>query len=86
MNRFYDFDFCRKDTFSLGVCNGCQLMALLGWIPWRGITDVDQPRYEFILNRIASKQEISKHWLSFRNKNFRKFKFRNEVMICFSSF
>ncbi|XP_076163080.1 phosphoribosylformylglycinamidine synthase [Ptiloglossa arizonensis] len=22
----------RKDTFSLGVCNGCQLMSLLGWI------------------------------------------------------
>uniref|UniRef100_T1IU41 Phosphoribosylformylglycinamidine synthase n=1 Tax=Strigamia maritima TaxID=126957 RepID=T1IU41_STRMM len=22
----------RDDTFSLGVCNGCQLMALLGWI------------------------------------------------------
>lgn len=22
----------RKDTFSLGVCNGCQLMALLGWV------------------------------------------------------
>ena len=22
----------RPDTFSLGVCNGCQLMALLGWI------------------------------------------------------
>ena len=26
---FYD----RPDTFSLGVCNGCQLMALLGWVP-----------------------------------------------------
>ena len=26
--RFYD----RKDTFSFGVCNGCQLMALLGWV------------------------------------------------------
>lgn len=24
--------FAREDTFSLGVCNGCQLMALLGWI------------------------------------------------------
>ena len=24
--------FARKDTFSLGVCNGCQLMALLGWV------------------------------------------------------
>ncbi len=24
----------RKDTFSLGVCNGCQLMALLGWVPF----------------------------------------------------
>jgi len=23
---------CRSDTFSLGVCNGCQLMALLGWV------------------------------------------------------
>lgn len=22
----------RSDTFSLGVCNGCQLMSLLGWI------------------------------------------------------
>ena len=42
---FYD----RPDTFSLGVCNGCQLMALLGWIPWRGIPDKFQPR--FIQNR-----------------------------------
>jgi phosphoribosylformylglycinamidine synthase len=23
----------RRDTFSLGVCNGCQLLALLGWVP-----------------------------------------------------
>ncbi|MEW6001795.1 MAG: phosphoribosylformylglycinamidine synthase [Nitrospirota bacterium] len=35
----------RPDTFSLGVCNGCQLMALLGWIPWRGIPDNVQPRF-----------------------------------------
>ncbi len=35
----------RKDTFSLGVCNGCQLMALLGWVPWRGISDRLQPRF-----------------------------------------
>ncbi|MBI5026066.1 MAG: phosphoribosylformylglycinamidine synthase [Nitrospirae bacterium] len=43
--RFYH----RDDTFSLGVCNGCQLMALLGWVPWRGIEDRFQPR--FIQNR-----------------------------------
>jgi phosphoribosylformylglycinamidine synthase len=43
--RFYH----RSDTFSLGVCNGCQLMALLGWVPWRGIADELQPR--FIHNR-----------------------------------
>jgi phosphoribosylformylglycinamidine synthase len=35
----------RADTFSLGICNGCQLMALLGWIPWAGIPDVRQPRF-----------------------------------------
>lgn len=39
--KFYD----RRDTFSLGVCNGCQLMALLGWVPWRGIPDELQPRF-----------------------------------------
>jgi phosphoribosylformylglycinamidine synthase len=39
----------RPDTFSLGVCNGCQLAALLGWVPWQGISDTSQPR--FIHNR-----------------------------------
>ncbi len=39
--KFYE----RPDTFSLGVCNGCQLMALLGWIPWQGTPDKDQPRF-----------------------------------------
>jgi len=39
--RFYN----RKDTFSLGVCNGCQLMALLGWVPWQGIENSIQPRF-----------------------------------------
>ena len=35
----------RKDTFSLGVCNGCQLMALLGWIPSNeGLPEERQPR------------------------------------------
>jgi phosphoribosylformylglycinamidine synthase len=43
--RFY----LRDDTFSLGVCNGCQLMALLGWVPWRGIDDGQRPR--FVQNR-----------------------------------
>lgn len=41
-NQFRD----RSDTFSLGVCNGCQLMALLGWVPFPGqqikIDDVDE--------------------------------------------
>lgn len=35
----------RPDTFSLGVCNGCQLAALLGWVPWQGISDTRQPRF-----------------------------------------
>ncbi|XP_070552219.1 phosphoribosylformylglycinamidine synthase-like [Ptychodera flava] len=28
----FDAFRARKDTFSLGVCNGCQLMGLLGWV------------------------------------------------------
>jgi len=42
--QFQDF-YERTDTFSLGICNGCQLMALLGWVPWRGIPDHVQPRF-----------------------------------------
>ena len=37
----------RNDTFSLGVCNGCQLMALLGWIPFvdEQVDEIHQPRF-----------------------------------------
>jgi phosphoribosylformylglycinamidine synthase len=38
---FYD----RPDTFSLGICNGCQLFGLLGWVPWQDIAAEKQPRF-----------------------------------------
>jgi phosphoribosylformylglycinamidine synthase len=41
----FDAFYQRPDTFSLGVCNGCQLFALLGWLPWRGLADDHQPRF-----------------------------------------
>ena len=43
-NQFETF-YNRTNTFSLGICNGCQLMALLGWVPFRGLADIDQPRF-----------------------------------------
>ncbi|CAE8626207.1 unnamed protein product [Polarella glacialis] len=44
----------RPDTFALGICNGAQLLALLGWVPGvEGSSDslplVEQPR--FVHNR-----------------------------------
>lgn len=51
----------RPDTFSLGVCNGCQLMALLGWVPWSGLEDVLQPR--FIRNR---SERFESRWATVR--------------------
>ena len=45
LSSMFDRFYRRSDTFSLGVCNGCQLMALLGWVPWRGIEDKHQPRF-----------------------------------------
>jgi phosphoribosylformylglycinamidine synthase len=35
----------RPDTFSIGICNGCQLLALMGWVPWKGIETSLQPRF-----------------------------------------
>lgn len=42
--QFQEF-YSRSDTFSLGVCNGCQLMALIGWVPWQNIPSNIQPRF-----------------------------------------
>lgn len=51
LNQFQEF-YKRPDTFSLGVCNGCQLMALLGWVPGPQVGgvhgaggDPSQPRF-----------------------------------------
>ena len=41
----FDAFYNRPDTFSLGVCNGCQLMALLGWVPFPGLANAAQPRF-----------------------------------------
>lgn len=37
----------REDTFSLGICNGCQLMALLGRVPFSPteLENTEQPRF-----------------------------------------
>jgi len=45
LKEMFDKFYRRKDTFSLGVCNGCQLMTLLGWVPWEGIPEKAQPRF-----------------------------------------
>ena len=47
----FDAFYNRPDTFSLGICNGCQLMALLGWVPFPGLANAAQPR--FIRNESA---------------------------------
>ncbi|MGB9627360.1 MAG: phosphoribosylformylglycinamidine synthase subunit PurQ, partial [Thermodesulfobacteriota bacterium] len=51
LRRMFDEFYHRPDTFTLGVCNGCQLFALLGWIPWSGIPDHLQPRFVQNLSR-----------------------------------
>jgi phosphoribosylformylglycinamidine synthase len=53
---FHGF-FNREDTFSLAICNGCQLMAFLGILPWQGIPENEQPR--FIRNTSG---RFESHW------------------------
>jgi len=43
--------YSRTDTFTFGICNGCQLFGLIGWVPWPGIKPEHQPR--FVRNRSA---------------------------------
>src|SRR3989344_4704614 len=44
VSEIFDRFYARQDIFSLGVCNGCQLMANIGWLPWKGIPEDAQPR------------------------------------------
>ncbi len=55
---FNDF-YKRSETFSLGVCNGCQLMTSIGWVPWKGIETKKQPR--LIKNKSS---RFESRWLS----------------------
>lgn len=57
LRKMFERFFNRADTFSLGICNGCQLMALLGVVPWQGIPETKQPR--FIQN---TSQRFESHW------------------------
>ncbi|KAH8064986.1 phosphoribosylformylglycinamidine synthase [Aureococcus anophagefferens] len=52
----------RSDVFSLGVCNGCQLLALLGWVPGLPACDAayeTQPRFVHNASR-----KFESRWLS----------------------
>ncbi len=61
LKSMFDSFYSRPDTFSLGVCNGCQLMALLGWVPWRDINEASQPR--FIANPSG---RLESRWINVR--------------------
>lgn len=41
----FDAFYARPDTFSLGVCNGCQLMSQLGVVPFNDVPMEKQPRF-----------------------------------------
>lgn len=45
LNKMFNDYYIRPDTLSLGVCNGCQLMAILGWVPFKGLEIKKQPRF-----------------------------------------
>ena len=45
LHEMFTHFYSRDDTFSLGICNGCQLMALLGWVPGLNLSDDQQPRF-----------------------------------------
>lgn len=54
--QFEEF-FHRPDTFSLGVCNGCQLMALLGWVvPDEDNNDPDSSPQGLLLDENSSER------------------------------
>ncbi len=61
LKKEFDNFYNRSDTFSLGICNGCQLMALLGWVPKIDLPNEEQPR--FVQNASG---RFESRWISLR--------------------
>ncbi len=61
INRFYN----RNDTFSLGVCNGCQLMVLLGIIP--NIKQIQKNKSEKFESRFSTVKICKSNSIMFKN-------------------
>jgi phosphoribosylformylglycinamidine synthase len=45
LKKMFEEFYSRSDTFTLGICNGCQLFGLLGWVPESGLAAERQPRF-----------------------------------------
>ncbi|SDP29847.1 phosphoribosylformylglycinamidine synthase [Desulforhopalus singaporensis] len=45
LKQMFEQFYQRQDTFTLGICNGCQLFGLLGWVPEPGLAPEVQPRF-----------------------------------------
>ena len=56
---WFDEFYKREDKFSFGVCNGCQLMALLNWIPNTQIVQNNSKRFESRFSRVKIEKSNS---------------------------
>ncbi len=45
LKKMFEEFYKRPNTFTLGICNGCQLFGLLGWVPELGLAAERQPRF-----------------------------------------
>ncbi len=45
LKKMFEEFYQRPNTFTLGICNGCQLFGLLGWLPEPGLAAERQPRF-----------------------------------------
>ncbi len=45
LKKMFEEFYQRPNTFTLGICNGCQLFGLLGWVPELGLAAERQPRF-----------------------------------------
>lgn len=67
----FDKFYQREDTFSFGVCNGCQLMSLLGWVPYKSrFIKNDSGRFESRYNVVTVQDTNSIMLQSLRGMHF----------------
>lgn len=77
LKKMFDDFKNREDTFSFGVCNGCQMLSLLGWVSLAGYPENEQARFIENESGTDASRSFESRYVSLRVEKSNSIMFKN---------